>query len=162
MAVYVKGSIAYQPVVEQINRKFVPRKQVCAATRHAGPVIVETQGWMGGGTRTAKRGGIGDCRKNYLIIRQAGHVISQSENAINARNNFSAVSAGVKFIERDLSQMVSVQTLWVAAYNDTTKHINGISADGYTRRGWIFAVQMAGLVDNDQYNVTHFPTAFDA
>lgn len=162
MAKYIKGNIAYQPVVEQINRKFVPKKQTCVIGATAGPVVLETKGWMGGATRTTNRGTIGEVRKNYLVVRQAGVEMSQSEDAINARILFAAVNKAIPTLLRDLTQLVKMQQLYKGSSADPTKRCNGVSANGYTFRGWVWAVQYTGKYEEPNYNLLQFPANYDA
>lgn len=164
MSLYGKGSISYQPVVEEISRKFVPRKVTCSeknpnkANIHFTPL---PQGWMGGSVRKANRAGYGEVKTNTLVIRTAPYVASTSADAVKARQAFAVIAPAISEIEKDLTQIVSVQNLWKAAKEDLSKSINGIHARGYTKRGWMFAVQMAGYLEDPQYQPEHFPVAFD-
>ena len=158
---YIKGSIQYQPVVEQVNRKFVPRKQTCTKGVTVGPVKIETQGWMGGGTRTTGRGGIGSVRKNYLIIRSNARATQPGQEELENRGLFVAANAGMRHIVKDLSQIAHLQQMWHDASTDRNKRVNGVSAYGYTYNGWIMAVQYAGKKEDDEYDVNTFPQDFD-
>ena len=161
MAVRLKSNIAYQPIVEEVSRKFVPRKETCKAGRKAGPVTVESQGWMGGAVRTTNRGVIGACKRNYLVIRSNARLSAVTNDELAARATFSAVVAGRKTIMRDLMQVTTYEGLWVQARKNAYLTINGVSADGYTLMGWLFAVQYAGRKEDPNYDVTKFPTKFD-
>ncbi len=161
MAFRLKSNIAYKPIVEEVSRKFVPRKETCKAGRKAGPVTVESQGWMGGAVRTTNRGVIGTCKRNYLVIRSNARLSAVTDDELAARAAFASVVAGRKFIMQDLSQITTVEGLWVLARKNALATINGVSADGYTLMGWVFAVQYAGLKDNPSYNTKAFPTKFD-
>lgn len=174
MAKYIKGTIGYIPVVDQINRKFTPRKNVCTTTTKGVGIPVELQPakYMGGGTRQAPRGDYGWCSKNYMFFRENPRSTAPSVNEMNHRIDFSKVIAGRKFINDDLQQVDRVQYMWKGgtygdktyegAYYNKNLRINGVSGEGYTKPGWIFAVQMAGLKNDPQYNVNKFPTDYDA
>lgn len=162
MAVRLKSNIAYQPIVEEVSRKFVPRKETCKAGGKAGPVVVESNGWMGGAVRTTNRGVIGKCKRNYLVIRSNARQSQVSNKELAARVNFQRVVAGRKAILSDLTQITEVEAKWMTARLDATKMCNGVSTEGYTFKGWIFAVQYAGLLhDPTNYDVEKFPTKFD-
>lgn len=162
MAVRLKASIGYQPIVEEVSRKFVPRKVVATAGKNVGPVALEDGGWMGGAVSTTFRAGLGTCKRNYLVVRTTGRKSAYSADEKNQQIIFKAAALGRNNIFMDLSQITRVQTMWLEAFNDTTKKVNGVSAKGYTERGWVMAVQYAGRKDDAQYNCNQFPNAFDA
>lgn len=144
MATYIKGNIQFTPVVEQINRKFCILSKKCTKPEKIGPVTTESNSFMGAGTRTTDRGIIGQVRKNFLFFREnaRGSVVTASE--IQKRTLFAQASAGASHILKDLMQVSKVQQLWARASKDATYTINGVSANGYTYRGWVMAVQYAG------------------
>ena len=162
MATRLKSNIAYQPIVEEVSRKFVPKKETCTAGKLAGPVVTLSNGWMGGAVRNTYRGVLGKCTRNYLVVRANARMTTPSVNELKARANFASVVRGRNFIMADLAQITRVETMFVAASKDATKTCNGISALGYTVKGWVFAVQYAGLDNDPEYNVNTFPQSFDA
>lgn len=174
MAKYIKGTIGYIPVVDQINRKFTPRKNVCTTTIKGVGIPVELQPakYMGGGTRLSQRGTYGACSKNYMFFRENPRASAPTVKELTHRTDFSKVIAGRKYINEDLQQVDRVAYMWVGgaigdktyegAKNNKNIHINGVSAEGYTKQGWIFAVQMAGLKNDPAYDVKKFPTDYDA
>lgn len=159
MAIRLKANITFQPIVEEVSRKFVPREQTCRARGGAGPVNFLTQGWMGAAVRPSVRGGLGLCTRNSLVIRQNARTTAISADEQQARERFAAVVSGRNHIKRDLSQIVRVQEQWMAAKDNKTITYNGVSAYGYTFYGWIFAVQYAGKLADDSYDVNTFPTS---
>lgn len=163
MAKYIKGNISYLPVVEQINRKFTTKKNTCS-TGAVGQAIVQIQPakFMGGATRKSTRAGMGGVSKNYMFFRENPRSTPLKSDEIMLRQRFTAVRKGVIAIMEDLSQISRVQTLFLTAKDDKTKLINGVSALGYTYKGWIFAVQYAGKKASLDYNVNTFPQGFDA
>lgn len=166
MAVRLKSNIAYQPIVEEVSRKFVPKKETCSLGIKAGPVETESQGWMGGAVRTTGRAGIGLCKRNYLVIRSNARSSQPSSEELAARSLFTRAAQGRNSIMKDLTQITRVEQLYtearIAAEKGIGKLINGVSVYGYTVRGWVFAVQYAGLQNSSSYDETKFPTAFDA
>lgn len=162
MAIRLKANIGYQPIVEEVSRKFVPKKETCSAAGYVGPVFVESNGWMGGAVRKSNRAGLGACTRNFMVIRANARASQPSTEEINARVRFTEAVQGVNYINKDLTQIARVQALWVAAKDDQTKLMNGVRALGYTMKGWMKAVQYAGLKEDPEYNANQFPTQFDA
>lgn len=163
MAIRLKANISYQPIVEEVNRKFVPKKETCSARNsEAGPVTVLTKGWMGGACRNTFRAGLGASKRNYMVIRSNARMTPLSENEQLGWVRFGKATASVKTILGDLSQISRVQQMWADAQADSSKEVNGVSAYGYTRNGWIMAVQYAGLKADPTYNEKQFPASFDA
>lgn len=105
MATYAKGSITFKPVVDQINRKFTPRKNVCAQ-RNRGPVALVPASYMGAGTRTVGREGIGLVSKNYFFYRENARSTGVGVNEAAARAKFTQ---GVKWAN-EASKDVAVIT----------------------------------------------------
>lgn len=160
MATYIKGTISYDPVVEQINRKFVPRAVKCGniyALQH-GPVMLETARYMGGATKRETRGGIGACRKNYVFFRQNAITKAPSANQTSAKTLFTQAVRGAKHCLQDLNQLTRIQAAWMRVKDDTSILLNGVSSNGYTFKGWVMAVQYAGKKDDPNYDVNTFPT----
>lgn len=175
MATKLKATIAYQPFITGVSRKFVRRKDVARNGGEAGPTEFEAQGWMGGAVLKSDRGGgLGPCERNIIVIRTTGRSTQPSSDELRAREMFQTVHAGVMSIRGDLSQWATrVLALWngvlrqdgsrtPGARTDASLTVNGVSGYGYTVLGWVFAVQYAGLKANPEYNVANFPTSFDA
>lgn len=169
MANYVKGTIQFIPVVEQINRKFAPNSKKCSKR-----VIVRNSGdgqytknlqvpyYMGAMTTEKVIAGSGIVRKNSFFFRENAAVVAMTNEIITLRSNFAKACKGAAHILQDLSQITRVQTMWLTASNDATKLVNGVSAIGYTYRGWVMAVQYAGVREDSTYNTDVFPNSFDA
>lgn len=162
MAIRLKANISYQPVVEEISRKFVPRKETCAEGGAAGPVSVMTTGWMGGAVKTAGRAGLGVTKRNFLVVRANARTTQPSADELAARALFKQCSLAANSLAHNLTQLSRIQQLWMEADGSMTKTINGVSSYGYTFKGWIFAVQYAGKKDNPSYDVNTFPQGFDS
>lgn len=165
MAIRLKANIGYQPIVEEVSRKFVPRKETCAQRSHFGPVEVMANGWMGGAVRKSNRAGLGACTRNYLVIRANARQEEPNGKEVAAREMFANAIKGRNHIMRDLGQITGVQDLWMTAKDNRSKLINGVSAEGYTFQGWVMAVQYKGLQNAAEsettYDANTFPKKFD-
>lgn len=161
MAIRLKANISYQPSVEEISRKFVPRKETCSAGGAAGPVVVESTGWMGGAVITRGRAGLGITKRNFLVVRANARQTPAGPDELAARALFKQCALAANTLTHSLTQLSQIQHLWQEADGSLTKTINGVSTYGYTFKGWIFAVQYAGKKDNPSYDVNTFPTSFD-
>lgn len=171
MAQYIKGTIAYMVGIDQINRKFALKKNKCSK-KWGGPVEYIPMRFIGGATRSTSRGVIGACRKNYMFMRENARLTPPNVHEIDLRNMFSTIRAAVIHLREDLTQVTRIQAMWAGgtvagttykgAKNDASIKINGVSAEGYTHYGWLFAVQYAGLKADPSYNVNTFPSAYDA
>lgn len=162
MAQYIKGNIAFTPVVEQINRKFAPKDQTCTAAKKVGPVMLESNSWMGAATRVSNRGGIGETRKNYFVFRENARLSALSEDEINARGIFESATKGAYRCRTNLSYIARIMEQYKQSSLDHTKKINGVNAKGYTLTGWTVAVQYAGKKEDNTYDVNVWPNGFDA
>lgn len=162
MAQYIKGNIAFTPVVEQINRKFAPKAQTCSAAKMVGPVMLESNSWMGAATRVTDRGGLGETRKNYFVFRENARLSTVSTNEIAHRVMFEDAVKGAYECRVNLSYVARMQTMFKQSSADASKKINGVNAKGYTFAGWTVAVQFAGKKADHSYDVNVWPNNFDA
>ena len=150
------GSIAYAPMIESVNRKFVRCQDVVGKNISFA---------MGGGTRTTAYAGIGPIAKNYMFMRKFGISVAPTAQQIELRENFGISAKARAFIKKDLAQIPSVQNLWKQAKDDASKLISGVSAYGRSFDGWIFSVCYARVTYNPEITfdvLKTFPTAFDA
>lgn len=145
MAVKLKANVQYQPIVESVSRKFVPRKETCTRPVDVNlPIEVEETGWMGGAVRKTSRAGFGACQRNYLVIRENARSSQPSSAELETREIFMNAVRGRNYIVKDLSQLSRIIAMWREAVDGTTKTVNGVSPKGYTMNGWIMAAQFAG------------------
>lgn len=165
MPIRLKANIGYQPIVEEVSRKFVPRKETCSAGGAVGPVVVEANGWMGGAVRKSYRGGLGACTRNYLVIRANARETAAGAAESQRRVLFAQAVLGRNHIMQDMMQVVRVQNMWLQAKDDPSKLVNNVDASGYTMLGWIMAVQYRGLANAAEsgttYDANTFPQNFD-
>ena len=159
---YIKGTISYTPEIDEISRKFVRRSTTANSGKKAGPVYFEANGWMGGSVRTSIRAGLGQVRRNTLVVRTQGITTPPSAEQMATRSLFIFVAKAITPLLEDLTQMTQMQRLWAEAQANPSKTMNGVAAYGYTYRGWVFAVQFAGKKANNSYDLSKFPAAFDA
>lgn len=162
MAQYIKGNIAFTPVVEQINRKFAPKAQTCSAAKMVGPVMLESNSWMGAATRVTDRGGLGETRKNYFVFRENARLSTLSTTEIANRVMFAQAVNGAYECRVNLSFIARMQTMFKESSEDARKKVNGVNAKGYTFTGWTVAVQYAGKKADHSYDVNTWPNNFDA
>lgn len=162
MALRLKANIQYQPVVEQINRKFVPVKQTSKSAGTAGPVAYEATGWMGGATRTTYRAGLQTCARNYLVVRANARATQPSSDELNARESFAVVSRAAKNMMGNLAALSTIQDMFLEGGSNRSKVVKGVSPYGYTIRGFVFAVLMAIRVqDGASADLTTWPAKWD-
>lgn len=108
MAIYAKGSISFKPVVDQINRKFTIRKNKCAV-RQGGPVELIAATYMGAGTRTIGREGIGLVSKNYFFYRENPRSSAVTADEIAQRLHFTNGVRWADAAEKDLAVITNNQ-----------------------------------------------------
>lgn len=171
MATYIKGNVQFTPVVEQINRKWAPKAKKCSRAEKLGPVESESNSWMGSGTRKSYRGKIGSVSRNYFVFRENARSSIANATELSNRSVFEVVSRGTNNLMKDLMQIALLQAMYFGGtisgkvYEGAAKNpaltVNGVSASGYTLKGWIFAVQHAGKKASASYDVNTFPTEYD-
>lgn len=169
MPTYVQGSIGFLSPITQVNRKFTLRKNTCSQKHlfRGGKQLGKlTNPWMGASTRTIGRAGYGAVSKNVFVVRENPRQSAPSANELLLRQLFGQVSRAVVSLMMDISQVDAIQAKFDAASKDFSKHINGVSAKGFTLRGWVYAVQFAGKWNDGtidpNYNLLQFPANFDA
>lgn len=161
MAIYLKGSIQYTPVVEQINRKFAVRKKTCAASVKVGPVITESNPWMGGATKTEPRCGIEGARKNYFVFRENARSSAISEAESTARTIFAQANAWVNAAKKDLSAISINQHVMDQVFeNPKVRYDNLLRGEGYTYYGFMRAWAIKKLTNGGELPANHQMPAF--
>lgn len=163
MAIYLKGSIQYTPVVEQINRKFAVRKKVCSASVKVGPVTTEPNPWMGGATKTEPRCGIEGARKNYFVFRENARKSAVTALESEARTNFAQANAWVNAAKKDLSAISHNQHVMDQVFEyPNTRYDNLLRGEGYTYYGFMRAWAIKKLSSGGELPANHqmpdFPT----
>lgn len=172
MAKYIKGTISYIPVVDQINRKFttVSNKSKAPTGVHL-PVKEEPAIYMGGATRQSLRGGgMGPVSKNYMFFRENARTSIPSASELLNRQLFAQVVKAYPTLMENMQAVDIIYAMWngttpfegKSAKADKNLRVNGVSAEGYTLKGWVLAVQHAGKKNDPQYNLTTWPQSYDA
>ena len=157
----MRKTIAFTPIVEEINRKFALRKETCSQ-KTVGKKILVPKGYMGSATRTHHVAGYGAVRVPYFFFRKNPLPKTYSTAQTNVRSYFSYASKWVAAMMQDLMVVASNQAKWIAAKNDLTKTIKGVSAAGYESfRSWSFAIAFAVRQDGESLDTHELPN-FDA
>lgn len=158
----LKNNINFMPAVESMSRKFVPRKETCG-NKTVGKKLIKGKGWIGSAVRQGYAAGYGPYSKNFVVIRKHARTSALSTDEMQAQSYFSMAAKILYRQKRDLAQQGNLRDMWLAAREDTTKTVKGISAAGYDFNGWIFAVDYKRLKGGEEQSVVlTFPTAFDA
>lgn len=157
----IKSNISFMPVVESINRKFALRRETCSE-KTVGEKIIDPVKFMGAGTRTKSVAGYGTVNVNYFFMRKFARASALTPDERAARLLFGVISTAVAALKKDLNQLSNMTYMWRQAIADFSKTINGVSAIGRDFRGWVWAVQYAGRKEDTSYDLSKFPTTFDA
>ena len=136
--IWNKGNITFLPVVESINRKFALRREV-SGNKTVGKKIIGGYQFMGAGTRTMNLAHVGLVSKNYFWMRKYGRGTPVTANETAQRQRFAACSAWVSAAMKDLAVVTQNNAKFKQIAQDPTLTIYGISAGGYTYRGFMFA-----------------------
>lgn len=144
MAIYIKGNVQFTPVVEQINRKWATKSKTCSTPKKVGPVITESNSWMGSGTRIQGRAGIGDgVRKNYFIFRENARISSPKAAELSHRSNFTEGNKWANAAQKDLMAISTNQATWKTLRDNPEAYIaigdDRLYAKGYGMVGFMRA-----------------------
>lgn len=151
MAKYSK--IRYVNPVESVSRKFA---------RRADKIGKIVNVWMGGATQQRYVVGLGHITKNVFVVRKYARTSAPTTDELKIRSNFSAASKWAAAALKDLLAINANQMKWIAAMEDTSKTIEGVSALGYEGpRGWIVAIAYALLDAGQTLPVDHILPDFD-
>lgn len=158
----VQSTIGFASGIDSVSRKFVPRKETCGE-KTVGKKKFGALKWFGSSVRTNWAAGYGSYQINAFVVRRNKRATVASTEELTNRSHFSASSTATSEITLDLGQIGRVNNMWKQAKVDFTKHVSGVSARGYNRNGWIFAICMARLKDGaSMSDIKTFPLSFDA
>lgn len=161
MAKEFKSNITFMPVVESISRKFALRRETCSTKTFGDKIIAPVQ-YMGSGARRHYVAGMGIVSKNYFFMRKfARSTPITSDEQLN-RSYFESVSKWNKLVWKSLSVLTQNQEKWEQAVADLSKTIKGVSAKGYNRLGWSFAIGMKIKQADETLPANGALPAFDA
>lgn len=149
------STIAYAPMVEQVNRKFALRKETCT-TKTLGSKIIPGVTYMGGSTRQVNINGYGPVNKQIMFFRKPYNRGPLSSKERQNRINFSQVSEWTKELMTDVSTLTQNQLKYKACVDDPTKSVKYVHARGYEgMRGWVFAIGMNILGEGETLPANH-------
>lgn len=153
------SNITFITGVESISRKFALRKIKC--TTHANQQGQQyTPVYIGAACRLKPFRGT-TVKMNYMFLRQNARTNPLSEGELTVRENFRQASRWVKAAWEDLSAVTANQQKFVTSKKENAP-IKGVSAVDYGMRGWMFAIAMAMLGNDETLPTNHQLPAFDA
>lgn len=150
------GTITYITGVEGVSRKFALRKEI------AGKNIAC---FLGGMVRKTSKVGVGTIAKNFMFVRKNAISVSPSETQLTLQNAFKRTSKAVAYIFKDVSQITSLQNLFLEGKADYSKKMSGVSVYGHSQRGWVWDVTYNRVINDPAITdqaLQKFPTTWDA
>lgn len=178
MSVKRLSNIAFDPVVQQINRKFATRKTTCTNKYYvkgnnggAGDqplpsvsnVVIPGTRYMGAYGRTVRITGVGLVQKNTFFMRNPMQAAVPTTAALTARANFAKAVKWTNEGYEDLTAFTVNQHRFVDSKDDTTKTIKGKANVGYqSMRGYICGMAYAIVSSGDVLPANYQLPEFDA
>lgn len=169
------SNIQFDPVVQQINRKFVTRKTTCVnkyVTRGANTsdtplsttnMVIPGARYMGAYGRTVNLTGIGSVIKNTFFMRNPMAARVPSENELNTRSRFAQANEWTRDALEDLAAISHNNALFLQASKNPAATIKGVACVGYqSMRGWMCAIAFATLKAGETLPQNHQLPGFDA
>lgn len=150
------GTITYLTGIEGVSRKFALRKEIAG---------VNIACFLGGMVRKSNKVGTGTIAKNFMFVRKNAISVSPSETQMEIREYFTRVSKAFAYIWKDISQITTIQNLFLAGKADYTKKMSGVSVYGNDFRGWVWKVTYARVASDPEITdqaLKQFPTTWDA
>ena len=160
MANYKKlSNITFITGVESISRKFALRAIKCSEKGNQQGQVY-TPVYIGAACRLKPFNGT-TVKMNYLFLRQNARTTPLSEDELVVRENFRSASRWVKDAMEDLSVVTGNQQKFLTSKTEN-KRVKGVSAIDYGMRGWMFAIAMKMLGNDETLPTNHQIPAFDA
>lgn len=150
----VKNKIQYAYFVDHVSRKFTLVKNKCSQNNQYGKFVATPAKYMGGAVRQNSRFGYGIEKKNYMFLRFNPRTSAASSDETLARQAFGLSSQAAVRWAKDLSQIATIVAAWKEPSNGSA---NGVHKNGYTLRGWLFAVAYSYAIEQET-----IPTQFPA
>lgn len=138
-----KATINYAYFVDNVSRKFTLRQNKCSLQAGAGPFTPEPARFMGGSVRKYARFGFGLEQKNVMFLRFNPRTSGASSDETIQRGNFSKASKLANSWAKNLAVIPTITAAWKDPSNGSSK---GVYKQGYTLRGWMFAVAYAVIL----------------
>lgn len=172
------SNIAFDPVVQQINRKFATRKTTCTNKYFrkgdgngtgdqplpgGSNVVIPGTRYMGAYGRTVRITGVGLVQRNTFFMRNPMQAAQVTTNALTARANFGKAVNWAREGMDDLAAFNVNQKRFVESKDDKSKTIKGKANVGYqTVRGYIAGMAYAILASGSELPTNHQLPEFDA
>lgn len=160
MAQFKIGSVAYDPSIESISRKFVRRAVKCSRVN----AKLLPAKYMGGSVRSSLFIGTqGKVKQNVLFVRENARSSALSMDEVTARNNFKN---GIKWVNESLQDPGAItanQISFMAILGNPNLKVNGISFVGIgSVSGMLKRYAIKTLHDGNELPANHImptPTA---
>lgn len=178
MSVKRLSNIGYDPVVQQINRKFTTRKTTCtnkyyvkgdsngaSDQKPAGgaSTLIPGNRYMGAYGRTVYITGVGHVLKNTFFMRNPMQAALPTATAQAARARFATAAQWMRDGWEDLTAFNVNQHRYLDSKDDKTKTIKGKANVGYqSMRGYITGMAYAILAAGEELPANYQLPAFDA
>ena len=175
MAIRKISNIQFDPVVQQINRKFVTRKTTCVnkyVTRGAmmsdtplstSNMVIPGTRYMGAYGRTVNLTGIGSVIKNTFFMRNPMVQRQPTQSMLDVRARFARANEWTRDALEDLAAIAHNNALFLQAQKSPSATIKGVACVGYqSMRGWVCAIAFAILKAGETLPANHQLPGFDA
>lgn len=142
------------PAVDGISRKLALRRETCvdqSISKGGGntQIVIPGHTYMGIITKDINIIGYGSTKRVRLFMRKP---MAQGLASVEQAQQRLAFSTGIAWTNaawKDLTVISANQQKFLAARNDLTKTINGVSAAGYqSMKGWMTGVAISLAKDN--------------
>ena len=178
MATKKLSNIAFDPVVQQINRKFATRKTTCTNKYYqkgdpngagdqkpsaGSAVVIPGTRYMGAYGRAVRITGVGLVLKNTFFMRNPMQAAQPSSNALAARARFAQAANWAREAMEDLGAITVNQVRFIESKDDKSKTIKGKANVGYqTVKGYVAGMAYGILAAGEELPTNHQLPAFDA
>lgn len=162
------SNVDLMPAIDGISRKLALRRETCydqsisKGSDSNKQVVIPGHTYMGVITKDINIIGYGSTKRVRLFMRKPMTASAVTADQFAQRAAFSVGIGWVNEALKDLTVISANQAKFVAAKNDLTKKINGVSAAGYqSMKGWMTAVAIS-LEKDHILPETHALPNFDA
>lgn len=162
------SNVDLMPAVDGISRKLALRRETCYNKSIAKggdsnkQVVIPGHTYMGVVTKDVRVYGYGTAKRVRLFMRKPMQAPDATTSQAENRLHFTLALTWVNAALKDLTVISANQAKFLAATQDLSKTIAGVSVAGYqTMRGWMTAVAYALEIEG-KLPETHALPAFDA
>ena len=163
------SNVSFMPAIEGISRKLALRRETCinkdveVGLRPGNKKVVPGQTYMGVVTRPVNVIGVGTIQRSTLFMRKPMNATVADNATLKRRTDFAYASDWAKNAMTSLEVASANTAKFLAAKEDFSKKIKGISAYGYqSPRGWYFAIAYAIRKDSGVLPQNYALPDFDA